>query len=141
MRYNTLTAHFISKGWMMHSLLQETTPEKGLAILYNDRPYDGKIDELLDGERFDTLRICTFVSNPKYFFKKTAAFERIELILGIEESLNAEKFLFDPSHTNELLSSLDKKTLRKIADGTIDIRFTQVGQTIHSKIYLLSHSK
>jgi len=111
-----------------------------LSILYNDEAYLGDIKELFDAKKFDRLLICTFVSSPKFFFQQTKEFDFIELLLGIEDSQNAQKYLFDPKYTNDFFKSLDKTTLEKIIKNKISIRFTSIGTTIHSKIYIQQNS-
>ena len=126
---------------MMQSLFAEPEQKKQyLSILYNDEAYEGEIQHLFDASKYDKLFICTFVSSPKYFFKQTQAFDEVELLLGIEDNDNAQKYLFDPKYTNEFFKSLDKTTLEKIASDKIRIRFASVGSMIHSKIYILVNS-
>ncbi|WP_456449172.1 phospholipase D family protein [Hydrogenimonas sp.] len=125
----------------MQSLFSAEKSYTYLGILYNDEPWEKGVEALFDATSFDRLQIATFVSSPKHFFRQTAGFETIELLLGIEENAAAEKFLFDPDATEEMLRSLDKESLRKIGDGRIAIRFTEVGTTIHSKIYILTDTR
>ena len=126
----------------MDSLFSETRERRRyLNIMYNDEPYPEDIQTLFDAEKFDRLFICTYVSSPKYFFTQTKAFDEVELLLGIEDSDNAQKYLFDPKYTSDFFKSLDKTTLEKIANGKIRIRFSNLGSMIHSKIYILSNSK
>ncbi len=80
-------------------------------------------------------------SSIKYFFNKVNDFDKIELLLGIEDGENAQKFLFDPNYTSSFFSNLDKKTLTKILNNDVSIRFTSTGTTIHSKIYILKNLK
>ena len=72
---------------------------------------------------------------------KVNDFDKIELLLGIEDGENAQKFLFDPNYTSSFFSNLDKKTLTKILNNDVSIRFTSTGTTIHSKIYILKNLK
>lgn len=123
----------------MDSLFSED--KQYLGILYNDELYEDNISNLFESIQFDEIYICTFVSSPKYFFTQTKSFKKIELLLGIEDNTNADKFVFDPKYTSDFFKSLNKETVEKISDGTIDIRFTQVGITIHSKIYIQRNSQ
>ncbi len=125
----------------MESLFSADGSRVYLGVLFNDKEWSGGVDSLFDPGLFDTIRIATYVSSPKHFFKRTAGFEKIELLLGTEESASAEKFIFDPSSTDEMLKSLDRESLKKIADGSISVRFAEIGSMIHSKIYILSDSK
>ena len=112
-----------------------------LNIIYNDERYEEDVEKLFDATQFDTLHICTYVSSPKYFFTQTKDFDEVELLLGIEDNDNAQKYLFDPKYTSDFFKSLDKTTLKKIAENKIRVRFAGIGSMIHSKIYILSDSK
>jgi len=123
------------------SLFSQENSKCYLSVLYNDEAYQEDITNLFDAKKFDKLLICTFVSSPKFFFKQTQAFNHIELLLGIEDSQNAQKYLFDPKYTDDFFKSLDKTILEKITTDNIAIRFTTVGTTIHSKIYIQQDTK
>lgn len=123
----------------MTSLFSTSNQAKYLNIIFNDQIYNGNIEELFDTKEFNSLSVCTFVSSVKYFFNKVNQFEKIELLLGIEDGENAQKFLYDPNYTSKFFSNLDKKTLTKILDNNVSIRFTSNGTTIHSKIYILKN--
>ena len=125
----------------MTSLFSSNNQVKYLNIIYNDEVYTGNIENLFDNKEFNSLSVCTFVSSIKYFFNKVNDFDKIELLLGIEDGENAQKFLFDPNYTSSFFSNLDKKTLIKILNNDVSIRFTSTGTTIHSKIYILKNLK
>ena len=125
----------------MDSLFSQENSKQYLNIFYNDEKYLGNVKELFDSKKFDRLLICTFVSSPKFFFKETKEFDSVELLLGIEDSQNAQKYLLDPKYTDDFFKSLDKTTLDKIATNKVTIRFTTIGTTIHSKIYIQQNSK
>jgi len=124
----------------MESLFSEYAKVEFLGVIYNDEPFSGDLENLFEPDIFDTIEICTFVSSPKFFFKQTSKYKNIELLLGIEDNTNAQKFMLDTEFTNSFFESLDKNTLEKIANNTISVRFTQTGVTIHSKIYIQSSS-
>lgn len=125
----------------MNSLFSETKKINYLGIFYNDKEYDGNVSMLFDPKKFDEIYICTFVSSPKYFFTQVKEYKNIELILGIEDGLNANKFAFDPNFTNEFFKSLPHETIQKIKNNSIKIRYTKQGTAIHSKIYIQRDSK
>lgn len=125
----------------MQSLFSQESSLRHVGVLYNDEPYLGSIEELFDPEFFDTIQICTFVSSPKYFFKQTTKYQNIELLLGIEDTTNAEKFMLDTQYTSSFFGSLNKETLSKIASGAISVRFTKTGTIIHSKIYIQTNTQ
>ncbi len=125
----------------MTTLFSVNNDIKYLNIIYNDEIYTGNIEDLFDNKEFNSLSVCTFVSSIKYFFNKVNQFDKIELLLGIEDGENAQKFLFDPNYTSSFFSNLDKQTLTKILNNDVSIRFTNTGTTIHSKIYILKNLK
>lgn len=124
----------------MKNLFSEDNKKEFLGVIYNDEPYNKSIDELFDTKTFDTIHICTFVSSNRYFFTQTSNFKNIELLLGIEDSSNAQKFMLDLKYMSEFLKSLPEDAVEKIINRQIDIRYTQTSQTIHSKIYILTNS-
>lgn len=114
-----------------------TNSAKKLNILLNDEAVVNKTGKnLLDPSSFEEIFIATFVSSPKFFFESVKDFKKVVLILGIEDSENAAKFIFDPITKSEFFKKLSPETLKKIADGSIEIRYTPIGTTIHSKIYI-----
>ena len=75
------------------------------------------------------------------FFSRTKEYEKIELLLGIEDNVNADKFIFDPKFTSDFFQSLPDDTIKKIRNKSIRIHYTRPGITIHSKIYIQRDSK
>ena len=74
-------------------LEEPTNYEKRLLNMmteYNDEVYTGNIENLFDNKEFNSLSVCTFVSSIKYFFNKVNDFDKIELLLGIEDGENAQ---------------------------------------------------
>ncbi len=125
----------------MPSLFYDNRKKTYLSVIYNDEPYTDDIRKLFDDRAYDSLKICTFVASPKHFFKETEGFDEVELILGIEDNDIAQKFFFDSIEHSKFFESIPKTALEKIANNKIRIRFTPLGVTIHSKIYLLENSK
>lgn len=74
----------------MTSLFSSNNQVKYLNIIYNDEVYTGNIENLFDNKEFNSLSVCTFVSSIKYFFNKVNDFDKIELLLGIEDGENAQ---------------------------------------------------
>lgn len=120
----------------MNSLFSQTKTIDYLSVLYNDIEYKKNIATLFEPNRFDEIYICTFVSSPKYFFTQTKEYKKIELLLGIEDNVNADKFIFDPKYTSDFFKSLPNETIQKITNESIKICYTKPGITIHSKIYI-----
>lgn len=123
----------------MNSLFdtRNTNNPQKLNILFNDEPFINKtMAELFDASTYDEIFIATFVSSPKFFFESVQNYKKVILILGIEDSKNVSKFIFDPSSKSDFFNQLNPQTLKKIANGNIEIRYTPIGTTIHSKIYI-----
>jgi hypothetical protein len=107
-----------------------------LNIILNDEVFEGNFKDLLQG--FRELRCITFVSSPKAFFDFSKGFEKIILILGIEDNNAVERFsIVNPDTTEEFLNDLDKSTIESIKEQKIEIRYSPINTTIHSKIFLL----
>ena len=124
----------------MNSLFSQTKTIDYLSLLYNDTEYKKNINTLFEPDKFNEIYICTFVSSPKYFFTQTKEYKKIELLLGIEDNVNADKFIFDPKYTSDFFKSLPNETIKKITNESIKIRYTKPGITIHSKIYIQRNS-
>ena len=124
----------------MNSLFSQTKTIDYLSVLYNDVEYKKDIGTLFEPDKFDEIYICTFVSSPKYFFTQTKEYEKIELLLGIEDNANADKFIFDPKYTSDFFQSLPDETIKKITNESIKVHYTKPGITVHSKIYIQRNS-
>lgn len=102
---------------------------------------------LFDSEKFDEIIAVTCVSSPTLFLEATKAFSSVHLILGVEDREHQQSFLdgwsklADPKERARFWNQLDVATKEKIQDGSCTIRYGEPGYAIHSKIYLLRHSK
>ncbi|PMP82086.1 MAG: hypothetical protein C0175_04260 [Caldisericum exile] len=111
-----------------------------LNIILNDEIFEGNFKDLLKG--FDELRAITFVSSPKTFFDLSKEFQKIILVLGIEDNDAIRSFDgINPESITDFLNDLDKSTIESIKDQKIEVRYAPLGNTIHSKIFLLRNKK
>lgn len=102
--------------------------------------------DLFDSKKFDTLLAVTYVSSPAFFSKIIKGYEKVEIIIGID---NAELNRAFANSTLDLLTSkgadffkdLDDSIKEKVVNSTVQVRYADIGTLIHSKIYLLSNTK
>ena len=105
----------------MTSLFSSNNQVKYLKIIYNDEVYTGNIENLFDNKEFNSLSVCTFVSSIKYFFNKVNDFDKIELLLGMEDGENAQNCRYFSSkiwrykkHTNDFIPDIIRKKAKDI---------------------------
>jgi len=121
-------------------ILRTTKKVRYLNIILNNRIYEGKIDELFDG--FDEFWAITFVSSPKFFFDFVLKhkFQRVKLLIGIEDNDINDKFnLINPEPQYEFFKSLPDEVTEKIKNDEIQIRYSKLGITTHSKLFILKN--
>jgi hypothetical protein len=113
-----------------------------LHVVKDLRPTRMEINEIFDKNLFDEMKAVTFVASPKFFFKTTKEFNKIQLILGIED----QKFSSDFINGLDLLliekrvefwNELDEQTKDQLRSKQYSVRYTQKGYAVHSKFYLL----
>ena len=121
-------------------ILRTTKKIKYLNIILNDKPFEEKIDKLFEG--FDEFSVITFVSSPKFFFDFVLKhkFQRVKLIIGIEDNDINDKFnLINPEPQFEFFKSLPDEVFDKIKKDEIQIRYSKLGITTHSKLFILKN--
>lgn len=121
-------------------ILRTTKKIKYLNIILNDKPFEGKIDKLFEG--FNEFSAITFVSSPKFFFDFVLKhkFQKIRLIIGIEDNDINDKFnLINPEPQFEFFKSLPDEAIDKIKRDEIQIRYSKLGITTHSKLFILKN--
>ena len=64
--------------------------EQHFASFYDENNKIFIVIDSFDNKEFNSLSVCTFVSSIKYFFNKVNDFDKIELLLGIEDGENAQ---------------------------------------------------
>jgi len=121
----------------MTNLFNEQSEKDYLSIFFDNENYHNNFKSLIDSKTYDSIDIVTFVSSPKFLFESIKEFKKVRIILGIEDNQNLNKYLLDPSSLNEFFESLDQEIIEKIINKDIEIRFTTIGNMIHSKIYNL----
>lgn len=102
--------------------------------------------DLFSNDSYDTMYAITYVSSPSFFSKISKGYEKVEIILGIDNP--DVNHAFSSSIIDKMLSKgadffkgLDSNSKDKLIENKISIRYANLGILIHSKIYLLSNSK
>ncbi|MDQ0254129.1 hypothetical protein J2S74_001502 [Evansella vedderi] len=116
---------------------------KFLNIVKNNKVVEMGIEELFDTNQFLELKAVSFVASSRFFFSTTKNFKRITLILGIEDGAVADSFvsglapLLDIEDRLKFFDSLSEDIKEKIRNDKFIVRYPQLGNPIHSKVYLL----
>ena len=74
----------------MTSLFSSNNQVKYLKIIYNDGVQTGTIENRFDDKEFNPLGVCTFVSCKQSIYDIVNDFDKIELLLGMEDGENAQ---------------------------------------------------
>lgn len=120
--------------------------EEYLFVLLNGEIMKLGYYDLFSNESYDTMYAVTYVSSPSFFSKISRGYEKVEIILGIDNpdvnhafsSSIIEKML---ARGADFFKGLDDNSKDKLIENKISIRYANLGILIHSKIYLLSNSK
>ncbi len=123
-------------------ILKTTKKVKYLNVILNDKPFEKNIDALFGG--FRELLAITFVSSPKFFFDFVTkhGFQEVKLIIGIEDNDINDKFnLINPEPQFEFFKSLPQEIIDKIKNNEIQVRYSKLGITIHSKLFILKNDQ
>jgi hypothetical protein len=134
-----------SKQMDMFSLSKKPH-EKYLHIVHNGKVSDKSYIEFFDSDKYDTLGAVTFVSSPSFFSKIVKDYKIVKIIIGIDNADLNKAFADSVSeHLNvkgaDFFKGLDDYSKERIVEDKIEIRYSEIGILIHSKIYLLSNSK
>jgi len=110
-----------------------------LNLVYNDKRVFNYPLEFFDTNKFNSLKLVTFVSSPKFFFENIKGFQKVIAILGEEET--AKTFsTFDVNKEEEYIKEAEQispELVKSIIDGNIELRYLGLNKRIHSKIYIL----
>ena len=101
--------------------------------------------ELFDCKKFDTLFAVTYVSSPAFFSKVIKGYDKVEIVLGIDNAGVNRAFA---QGTSDLLTGkgadffkgLDDSIKNRVVNNNVSVRYAGIGSLIHSKIYLLSNT-
>lgn len=105
-----------------------------------------ELKELFNTQVYDELYAVSFVASPNFFFNITKNFKKVSLIIGIEDSAVVNSFttglapLLDINERIKFFHSLPQAVQEQIKSDKFSIRYSNPGNTIHSKIYLLKGS-
>lgn len=120
--------------------IQETT---FLNIVKDYQPVKMALKELFNPELYSEILAITFVASPKFFFSITKGFQKVSLVMGIEDSEVTSSFtsglapLIDVNERIKFFNNLPRHAQDNIRSEKYSIRYSKQGHTIHSKIYLL----
>lgn len=121
-----------------------------LHVIKDGKPITLDVAQLFDCSVYDTAHIVTFVSSPHFMFDTLKDYQNVTLILGIGDGNVSEKFsnqmdvliaTSDLEKRKRFFDELPDESKDKIIDQSFNMMYSLTGNPIHSKIYLLSHSK
>jgi hypothetical protein len=101
------------------------------------------LDELFSDE-FTHLQAVTYVATPAFFFKYTQKYEKVELILGIDnpnQQHRVHRYFLDAKKITTDWEQLSKEIRNRIQSEQYSIRNPKPEYIVHSKIFLLSNPK
>ena len=114
--------------------------KKYLNVLLNGNPARLTFRELFvpSVTGFDSIRLATYVASPS-FLNKLKDFSRVRLIVGEEEE-GHRLIAVNSNLEDRYISGLDGDILKKVDNETFEIRVPPIGETVHSKIYILKNT-
>ncbi|WP_027847501.1 phospholipase D family protein [Marinococcus halotolerans] len=117
-----------------------------LLIVRDGKVLDISLNALFNTERFQELWAISFVASPAFFFSAAQHFEKVKLVLGIEDQYVAEAFqdglqdLLNVEKRVAFFQELPPPVQKQVAEERFSIRYASPGRTVHSKIYLMRGS-
>ena len=105
--------------------------------------------EIFDAKKYDEFYAITYVSSPNFFMETIKGFDKVSIILGIDDAGVLEDFakglalkeFLNIENRVEFWNELDLESRKKIQTGKLDIRYGSIKHVIHDKIYLLRNQK
>lgn len=122
------------------SLFEQTGYTPGLHVLKDGKPVDWSFEQIFDASTYTELFAVTYVASPRFFFDKTARFEKVQLILGIADPEQHHQMftaLADQKKRLEDWHSLPDEIKDRLLEERYHIRYPIPGTVIHSKFYLM----
>jgi len=119
--------------------------KKYLNLVYNDKRVFNNPLEFFDTNKFNTLKLITFASSPKFFFENIQNFEKVIAILGEEEtakvfeSIETVGIYKEEEYVKEA-EQISSGLVERLVNENIELRYLGLGKRIHSKIYILISS-
>ncbi len=121
------------------------TKDRYLCVVKDNEIVNMKYTDIFDAAKYNELHAITYVSSPTFFSKTVAGFNKVEIILGINDSDLLNNFthsldkLLNIKDRVDFWNSLNDKVKESIAQDNILIRFSS-NFPIHSKLYLLKNT-
>jgi hypothetical protein len=120
--------------------------ENYLHVMSNGNSINVNYSDLFDYKKYDTLLAVTYVSSPSFFSKVIRGYEKVEIILGIDNADINRSFAEGAADLlmakgSDFFKGLDNSIKEKVVNNYLNVRYADLGTLIHSKIYLLSNSK
>lgn len=115
--------------------------ERYLHAVINGIPTVVTFEELFDFDRFDVLQAVTYVSSPQWLSRTLKHFAKANVIIGIDKVSACQniKDWLNCGCVNWFKKAPDYMKDR-LCDGSWSVRYTNMREPIHSKIFLLSNS-
>lgn len=132
--------------------IKNTTKANTLHITQNGKVVDLSIDQIFDCQKYNQFIGITFSISPSFMNNYLSGFEKLELIVGIQEKrvqeganiaakAIASKITRDLNNEPaELYNGLTTDFRKKIDKKTVEL-FVPLTHSIHSKFYLLEDNK
>lgn len=113
-------------------------------VVMNGKSVDKEYAELFDSTQFNRMYAATYVSSASFFSKIAENYEMVQIVLGIDKEEVNEAFAHG---THELILNkgieffkyMGKKAKDMVVEDTLNIKYSNIGSIIHSKLYLLEN--
>ena len=112
-----------------------------LNLVYNDKRVFNDPLEFFDTNKFNSLKLVTFVSSPSFLFKNIKNFEKVVAVIGEEETARIFYTLNNVDKQEEYMKAAEQEDIelvKKIVNDDIELRYLGMNKRIHSKIYILN---
>lgn len=115
-------------------------------VVINGKSVDKTYSDLFDYDKYNQMYAATYVSSPQFFSKIVESFEKVQIVLGIDKEEVNEAFAEGTSEIIlnkgvEFFKSMNKRAKDMVVENNLDIRYADVGNIIHSKLYLLDNDR
>jgi hypothetical protein len=125
-------------------------PPRYLHVVKDGQVVDMRPQEIFDASRFDTLHAVTYVASARFFSNMVQEFASVTFILGIANTdvlkpfATSVKPFVEIENRLRFWNDLNDNAKAGVRMDRIILRYTVFGvppKAIHTKLYLLSHSR